>query len=126
MYSLKSAWKEAAWVFGLSRLLILLITYIGIVLFPLNGQSSPVNCSASLRPCLLAWYHFDAVAYVYIAHPWLYLPTRYGILPVLAIDGTFWWTAAGWLLSRLVLRRWIAAREYLLLFCARTAVLLAS
>jgi Mannosyltransferase (PIG-V) len=75
MYSLKSAWKEAAWVFGLSRLLILLITYIGIVLFPLNGQSSPVNCSASLRPCLLAWYHFDAVAYVNIAHHgYTYLP----------------------------------------------------
>ncbi|HKV03242.1 MAG TPA: mannosyltransferase family protein [Ktedonobacteraceae bacterium] len=68
MYNLKSACKEAGWVFGLSRLLILLITYIGIVLFPLNGQSSPVNCSVSLRPCLLAWYHFDAVAYVNIAH----------------------------------------------------------
>lgn len=75
MYSLKSAMKQAAWVFGLSRLLILLITYIGIVLFPLNGQSSPVNCSASLRPCLLAWYHFDAVAYVNIAHHgYIYTP----------------------------------------------------
>ena len=75
MYSLKSAWKEAAWVFGLSRLLILLITYIGIVLFSINGQRSPVNCTASLRPCLLAWYHWDAFAYVNIAaHGYIYLP----------------------------------------------------
>src|SRR5260221_5028273 len=75
MYSLKSAWKEAAWVFGISRLLILLITYIGIVLFPINGQRSPVNCTASLRPCLLAWYHWDAFAYVNIAaHGYTYIP----------------------------------------------------
>src|SRR5260221_13126762 len=75
MYSLKSAWKEAAWVFGLSRLLILLITYIGIVLFPINGQRSPTNCSASLRPCLLAWYHWDSFAYVNIAaHGYSYIP----------------------------------------------------
>src|SRR5260221_10447355 len=75
MYSLKSAWKEAAWVFGLSRLLILLITYIGIVMFPLNGRSSPGNCSASLDPCLFVWYHWDAVAYVNIAHHgYTYIP----------------------------------------------------
>src|SRR5260370_13936116 len=75
MYNLKSAWKEAAWVFGLSRLLILLITYIGIVMFPLNGRSSPTNCSASLDPCLFVWYHWDAVAYVNIAHHgYTYIP----------------------------------------------------
>jgi hypothetical protein len=75
MQQLRTAWKEAAWIFGLSRLMILLVSYVGITVFPLAGQASPVKCSASLNPCLLAWFHWDAVAYVNIAHHgYIYIP----------------------------------------------------
>ena len=75
MQGLRTAWKEAAWIFVLSRLVILLISYFAIAFFPLNGQVLPVNCSTSLNPCLLAWYHWDAVAYVRIAHyGYTYIP----------------------------------------------------
>jgi hypothetical protein len=52
IYQWRTAFREAARVFGLSRLIILLITYFGMVMFPVAGQNSPVNCSASLDPCL--------------------------------------------------------------------------
>lgn len=68
MQTSRTAWKEAAWVFALSRLVLLLISYFAIAVFPRAGQPVPVNCSASFDPCLQAWYHWDAVAYVRIAH----------------------------------------------------------
>jgi hypothetical protein len=61
------AFKEATGVFLLSRLIILLVSYIGVVMFPPSGQSTASNCVASIRPCVLTWYHWDAVAYVRIA-----------------------------------------------------------
>jgi len=71
----RMAWGEAAWIFGISRLAILLISYFGIVMFPLAKQSLPVTCSTSFDPCLHALYHWDAVAYVNIAHHgYTYLP----------------------------------------------------
>lgn len=75
IYQWRTAFREATWVFGLSRVIILLISYFGIVMFPVAGQNSPVNCSASFDPCLQAWYHWDAVAYVNIAHHgYTYIP----------------------------------------------------
>jgi Gpi18-like mannosyltransferase len=62
------AWKEAGWVFALSRALILVITVFSVAMFPPSGQVAPVHCSASFDPCLYAWYHLDAIAYVNIAH----------------------------------------------------------
>jgi len=64
----KIAWKEAGWVFALSRLIILLISVFSVAFFPQSGQVAPVNCSTSINPCLGAWYHLDAIAYVNIAH----------------------------------------------------------
>ena len=70
-----AAWKEAAWVFGLSRLVILLISALGIIFFPQHGQIASTNCFANPHACLLAWYHYDAVAYVGIAHHgYTYIP----------------------------------------------------
>lgn len=70
-----TAWKEAGWVFALSRLVILLISYISVAFFPQAGQVAPLNCSATFGPCLGAWYHLDAVAYVNIAqHGYTHLP----------------------------------------------------
>jgi len=71
----KAAWKEAAWVFALSRLVILLVSAIAIVNFPQQGQATAINCFTNLDGCLHAWYHFDAVAYVNIAHHgYTYIP----------------------------------------------------
>ena len=68
MENRKIAWKEAGWVFALSRLIILIISVFSVAFFPQSGQVAPVNCSASFDPCLGAWYHLDAIAYVNIAH----------------------------------------------------------
>jgi Gpi18-like mannosyltransferase len=67
---LKSALKEAAWIFVLSRFTIILVSYIGIVLLPLSGQVSPSNCTSPFHfnPCFLAWYHWDAMAYADLAY----------------------------------------------------------
>ena len=71
----RASWKEAAWVFALSRLVILLISTLAIVFFPQQGQIRPANCFADPATCLRAWYHFDAIAYVGIAHHgYTYLP----------------------------------------------------
>ena len=75
MQGSRVAWKEAAWIFGLSRLVILLVSSIGIVLLPQAGQTLPDACRASFDPCFTAWYRWDAVAYVNIAHHgYTYLP----------------------------------------------------
>ncbi len=75
IYSWKAAFREAAWVFILTRLVLLLISYFGIVIFPLSGQNHAVNCSVSFNACLQAWYHWDAIAYVNIAHHgYTYIP----------------------------------------------------
>ncbi|MGZ3625286.1 MAG: mannosyltransferase family protein, partial [Ktedonobacteraceae bacterium] len=75
MQGSRVAWKEAAWIFGLSRLVILLMSSIGIVLLPQAGQTLPDACRASFDPCFTAWYRWDVVAYVNIAHHgYTYLP----------------------------------------------------
>ncbi|WP_069801210.1 mannosyltransferase family protein [Thermogemmatispora onikobensis] len=68
MGTLRSAWKEAAWVFGLSRLLLLLITYVGGVLLRPRNMASIPCVNNGLRFCLLGWYHWDADAFGRIAH----------------------------------------------------------
>jgi hypothetical protein len=75
MQGLRVACREAAWIFGLSRLVIIVVSSIGIVFFPQSGQTMPVACNVSFDPCFTAWYHYDAVAYVNIAHHgYTYLP----------------------------------------------------
>ena len=65
----RTALKEATWVFVLSRFLILLVSYICAVMLPQAGQLLPLHCTAHINPnpCLLAWYHYDAIAYASIA-----------------------------------------------------------
>jgi len=75
MQGSKAAWKEAAWICGLSRLVILLVSSIGIVLLPQAGQTLPNACKVSFDPCFTAWYRWDAIAYVNIAHHgYTYIP----------------------------------------------------
>ena len=70
----KAAWKEAAWIFGLSRLMILLFSYLSVTFLPMHHLASPVNyivlkkCSNNLNCFLLSWWRSDAVHYVEIAY----------------------------------------------------------
>jgi hypothetical protein len=70
----KAAWKEAAWIFGLSRLMILLFSYLSVTFLPMHHLASPVNyivlkqCSNNLNCFLLSWWRSDAVHYVEVAY----------------------------------------------------------
>ena len=70
MDTFRTALKEAAQVFAFSRLTILLVSYISVVLIPLNGHSTPVGCIIGIHSnsCLFMWNRFDVGAYVQIAH----------------------------------------------------------
>lgn len=70
MHIFRTALKEAAWVFAFSRLTILLVSYISVVIIPMSGHSTPIDCIAGIHPnpCLFMWYHYDDGAYVQIAH----------------------------------------------------------
>lgn len=63
----KTAWQEAAWLFALSRAILLFLTVITIVRIPLAGQGGPRNCTLDLTSCLQAWDHYDVLAYTGIA-----------------------------------------------------------
>src|SRR5205809_5948610 len=70
----KIAWKEATWIFGLSRLIILLFSYLGVTFLRMQLNVSPVNyivlkeCSDNLNCFLLSWWRWDAVHYVEVAY----------------------------------------------------------
>jgi len=63
----KTAWKEAAWVFLLSRLVIIVLTYVGSGRFPLAGQAGLHNWGLSLNDCFLSWLHYDVFSYIGVA-----------------------------------------------------------
>jgi hypothetical protein len=63
----KLAWKEAGWVFVLSRLVILVISYAGSARFPLNERPLPPTCSVDFMTCLSAWQHWDVLSYMSVA-----------------------------------------------------------
>ncbi len=64
----RTAWKEAAWIFLLSRFGIILVTYISISILPLSRQTSAHICTLNINSCILSWFHWDAIAYVNITH----------------------------------------------------------
>ena len=63
----KIAWKEAGWVFMLSRLVILTISYVGSARFPINENSPAPGCSVDFNTCLFAWQHWDVLSYMSVA-----------------------------------------------------------
>lgn len=74
MQLLKTALKEAGWVFLISRAVILFVTYIAVALLPqFNGFTGHavhfLACTQGIRPnpCYFAWFHWDAIAYARIA-----------------------------------------------------------
>ena len=75
MQLLKTALKESAWVFLVSRVVILFVTYIAIALLPQFNtfQAHGVHflaCTQGIEPnpCYFAWFHWDAIAYARIAY----------------------------------------------------------
>ena len=75
MQLLKTALKEAGWVFIVSRVVILFVTYIAIALLPqfdtfLRHGVHFLACTQGIEPnpCYFAWFHWDAIAYARIAH----------------------------------------------------------
>ncbi len=61
------AWREAAKVFLLSRLVIVLVTFVGVSTFALSGQTTNHSCFQNPHYCLMVWYHWDAVSYANVA-----------------------------------------------------------
>ncbi len=66
MLSRKTAWREAAWIFGVSRLALLIITALALR-FPLAGQTVSRNCANGSDCFLTTWYHWDVGAYASVA-----------------------------------------------------------
>jgi hypothetical protein len=66
--TLKTACKEAAWIFIASRLALILLTFLGASLLPpSNSTLNPMNCFTNTRGCLLVWEHFDVFSYIDVA-----------------------------------------------------------
>ncbi len=63
----RCAWKDAAWIFGLSRLIIVFISFLGTVALPLAGQPRTPPCASTPQVCLSTWLRWDAMVYVEIA-----------------------------------------------------------
>jgi hypothetical protein len=63
----RTAWKEATRIFILSRLVIVLVTYIVTATIPVYGQTAIHNCARNMQSCLLSWFHWDAVIYAKVA-----------------------------------------------------------
>lgn len=70
MYLFKTALKEAGWVFLLSRCLVLVASYIAVILIPLAGTASTLNCiqGTQINPCVFMWYRWDAIIYTGMAY----------------------------------------------------------
>lgn len=69
----KDACKEAGWIFLISRLILLVITYIGTSQFVQQGTQQgtfigPHECVFNLKQCLLSWDFWDVGVFVDIAH----------------------------------------------------------
>src|SRR5689334_20232933 len=67
MSTIKAACKDTVWVFALSRLVILILTFLGVSLLPAHQALNSINCFTNTRACALTWMHFDVFSYIDIA-----------------------------------------------------------
>jgi hypothetical protein len=67
MTTFKTACKESLWIFALSRIIIVIITYLGVSVFSQNLTLHALNCTTNARACLLSWMHFDVFSYIDIS-----------------------------------------------------------
>lgn len=74
MFKQKAAWKEAAWIFGLSRLTFLLFWYLCVTFIPLFTPAKYIalkqcrHITTNISCFLLSWWDWDAIHYIEIAH----------------------------------------------------------
>ena len=70
MQTFRTALKESAWVFLISRITMLLVSYFAVVLIPQFTTGHLLACTHGIRnnPCTYLWLRWDATAYVRIAH----------------------------------------------------------
>jgi hypothetical protein len=74
IFKQKAAWKEAALIFGLSRLTLLLFWYICVTLVPMLtppkyiASKQCMHITSNMSCFLLSWWHWDTLHYVEIAH----------------------------------------------------------
>lgn len=70
MQTFRTALKESAWVFLISRITILLVSYFAVVLIPQFNTGHLLACTHGIQnnPCIYLWLRWDATAYVRIAH----------------------------------------------------------
>jgi hypothetical protein len=67
MFKRTLPWKEAALTFIISRLVILVVTYLAVAHFPIKG-APPYNCLLNNSYyCVTAWRHWDSGNYARIA-----------------------------------------------------------
>jgi len=70
----KVAWKEVAWIFGLSRLLVLLFSYLAVTFLHMQAHINSLvyivldKCSPGINCFLMSWWRWDAAHYVEIAY----------------------------------------------------------
>src|SRR6266550_4351130 len=74
IFKQKAAWKEAALIFGLSRLTLLLFWYICVTFVPMLtppkyiASKQCMHLTSNMSCFLLSWWHWDTLHYVEIAH----------------------------------------------------------
>jgi hypothetical protein len=67
-------WVNAAWIFGLSRLTLLLFWYLSVTVVPLLTPPKDIgvklcsHLSTNLQCFVLSWWNWDVIHYVQIAH----------------------------------------------------------
>jgi hypothetical protein len=74
LFKQKVAWKEAAWIFGLSRLTFLLFWYLCVTFIPMFTPAKYIalkqcrHITTNISCFLLSWWDWDAIHYIEIAH----------------------------------------------------------
>jgi Gpi18-like mannosyltransferase len=63
----RTALKEAGWIFILSRVVIIILTYLGVTILPENRTLHTTNCFTNTRACLVSWMHYDVFSYIDIS-----------------------------------------------------------
>jgi hypothetical protein len=70
----RGGWAEAGWIFALSRLMIILISYRAIILLPIYRSNlrryiTTAQCGTRHLTCFLeSWWRWDVVRYVEVAY----------------------------------------------------------
>ncbi|HEV2655471.1 MAG TPA: mannosyltransferase family protein, partial [Ktedonobacteraceae bacterium] len=89
MFKQKEAWKEAAWVFAMSRLMIILISFFCVGFFSHATHKFSANCEVD---AFCIYYHWDVVHYVDIAFYGYRVVQDTGFFPLwpLILHGVGW------------------------------------